>query len=270
MVYAQIIDEISQKRKHSMTGQMSLFDMVGEEEKKGFEVQLPDVGEYTKEILLAFEKEVLGVYISGHPLQAHEEMWRKNISALTSDFVLDEETNQISLEDGSRQIIGGMITSKTIKYTKNNKAMAFITVEDLVGTVEVVIFPRDYEANASFLNEDEKVFVKGRVSAEEDKPGKLICEKIVPFGEVPKEIWIQFPDKESFLGSEKSLYEIIGDSDGRDGIVIYVASPKSIKRLPKSQGVNAEKTLVESLSRYFGEKNVKVVEKSIEKMNKMN
>jgi len=270
MVYAQLIDEATQKKKYSMTGQMSLFDLVGEEEKKDFEIQLPDVGEYPQEILLAFEKEVLGVYISGHPLQEYEAMWRRNISALTSDFVLDDETNQIKVEDGSKQIVGGMITSKTIKYTKNNKAMAFITIEDLVGTVEVVIFPRDYEANAAFITEDEKVFVKGRVSAEEDKPGKLICEKIMPFGEVPKEIWIQFPDKETFQASERNLYGLIEDSDGKDGIVIYVASPKSIKRLPKSQGVKAGKELIGVLSKHFGEKNVKVIEKSIENIGKMN
>ena len=135
---------------------MSLFDIVDDEQKKEFEVTLPDVGEYQKETMLAFEKEVLGVYISGHPLEEYEEKWRKSISATTLDFQLDEETGRTKVRDGSREIIGGMITSKTIKYTKKNQTMAFITVEDLLGTVEVVIFPQSYEKSQQYLQEDSK------------------------------------------------------------------------------------------------------------------
>ena len=134
--------------------------------------------EYTKEIKLGFEKEVLGIYLSGHPLEEYEEKWRKNISAVTADFMLDEETNAVKIKDNQSVVIGGIITEKTIKYTKQNKAMAFITVEDLFGTVEVIIFPRDYEKYSRYLNEDEKVFVAGHANVEEDKNGKLICEKI--------------------------------------------------------------------------------------------
>ena len=174
-IYVQIVDHVNQEKKYAMTGQMTLFDMVGEEEKEQFEIKLPDVGEYSKENLLAFEKEVLGVYLSGHPLQEYEDKWRKSISATTLDFQPDEETGRAKVHDGTREIVGGMITAKTIKHTKTNQMMAFLSLEDLVGTVEVIVFPRDYEKNREYLEIDKKIFVKGRVSEEEERPSKLIC-----------------------------------------------------------------------------------------------
>ena len=131
LVYNTLIDNLNQEKKNSLAGQMSLFDLVSEEEKKAYEVRFPNVEEYTKEIKLGFEKEVLGIYLSGHPLEEYEEKWRKNISAVTADFMLDEETNAVKIKDNQSVVIGGIITEKTIKYTKQNKAMAFITVEDL-------------------------------------------------------------------------------------------------------------------------------------------
>lgn len=148
-IYVQIVDHVNQEKKYAMTGQMTLFDMVGEEEKEQFEIKLPDVGEYSKENLLAFEKEVLGVYLSGHPLQEYEDKWRKSISATTLDFQPDEETGRAKVHDGTREIVGGIITAKTIKHTKTNQMMAFLSLEDLVGTVEVIVFPRDYEKTES-------------------------------------------------------------------------------------------------------------------------
>lgn len=145
VVYVQILDQVNRERKYSMTGQLSLFDIVSDDQKSEFDIPLPDVGEYEKETKLAFEKEVLGVYLSGHPLEDYEEKWKKNISRTTLDFQIDDETGRTKVHDGAKEIVGGMITNKTIKYTKTNKVMAFITLEDLVGSVEVVIFPRDFE-----------------------------------------------------------------------------------------------------------------------------
>jgi len=268
-IYIQILDGINQSKKSTMAGQISLFDIVQEEEKNDYEVQYPDVGEYKKEVLFEFEKEVLGVYISGHPLEEYEDTWRKNISALTSDFLLDEEMGSSKVEDGEKVMIGGIITSKTIKYTRKHKTMAFITIEDLVGTVEVVVFPKDYEKNTAFLVEDSKVFVQGRVNAEEDKASKLLCEKIIPFHALPKELWIQFETKELFLAKEAKLYDLIKDSDGPDSVVIYIKSPKAIKRLPIGQSVMINDSLRQTLSNSFGQDNIKVVEKTIENKAKM-
>ncbi|MGI6095119.1 MAG: DNA polymerase III subunit alpha [Lachnospiraceae bacterium] len=270
MIYVQILDAVNQEKKTAMTGQMSLFDLVSEEEKQAYEVKMPDVGEYDKELLLAFEKEVLGVYVSGHPLEEYEICWRKNISAVTTDFLPDEDTGYPKVKDGAREIVGGMITNKITKYTKNNQTMAFLTIEDLVGTVEVVVFPRDYEKNAALMVEDAKVFVQGRVSVEEDKASKLICEKIQSFDNIPKELWIQFASKEEFLEAEQGLYEALKDSDGSDRVVIYIRSPKAVKPLPSSRNVCVNGELLVKLRENYGEDNVKVVEKSIEKLIKMN
>ena len=265
LVYNTLIDNLNQEKKNSLAGQMSLFDLVSEEEKKAYEVRFPNVEEYTKEIKLGFEKEVLGIYLSGHPLEEYEEKWRKNISAVTADFMLDEETNAVKIKDNQSVVIGGIITEKTIKYTKQNKAMAFITIEDLFGTVEVIIFPRDYEKYSRYLNEDEKVFVAGHANVEEDKNGKLICEKIYSFDDTKRELWLQFATKEAFEEKEKELYSLLYGSDGNDEIVIYIASPRAMKRLGQNHNIHINPELVGNLTEFLGEKNVKIVEKSIEK-----
>ena len=265
LVYNTLIDNLNQEKKNSLAGQMSLFDLVSEEEKKAYEVRFPNVEEYTKEIKLGFEKEVLGIYLSGHPLEEYEEKWRKNISAVTADFMLDEETNAVKIKDNQSVVIGGIITEKTIKYTKQNKAMAFITVEDLFGTVEVIIFPRDYEKYSRYLNEDEKVFVAGHANVEEDKNGKLICEKIYSFDDTKRELWLQFATKESYEEKEKELYSRLYGSDGNDEIVIYIASPRAMKRLGQNYNIHINPEIVGNLTEFLGEKNVKIVEKSIEK-----
>ncbi|MDD6514530.1 DNA polymerase III subunit alpha [Fusicatenibacter saccharivorans] len=266
MIYIRVMDQVNQEKKYSMTGQMSLFDIVDEEQKKEFEITLPDVGEYQKETLLAFEKEVLGVYLSGHPLEEYEEKWRNNISATTQDFQLDEETGVTKVRDGAKEIIGGMITSKTIKYTKKNQTMAFITIEDLMGTVEVVIFPRDYEKNQQYLQEDSKVFVKGRVSEEDDNASKLICEEIIPFERTRKELWLQYENKAAYLADEKHLFAMLSDSEGDDEVVIYCKAERVVKRLPKNRNIKIEPGILSRLTNYFGESCAKVVEKPIEKM----
>ena len=263
-IYVQIVDHVTQERKNSMVGQMTLFDLVSEDQKEEFQIRMPDVGEYSKETLLAFEKEVLGIYVSGHPLEAYEEKWKKSISATTADFQLDEETGHTKVHDGAKEIIGGMITEKTIKHTKTNQMMAFITVEDLLGTVEVVVFPRDYEKNRDYLEVDSKVFVRGRVSEEDDKPSKMICEKIIPFERTKKELWIQFPDKATFLDEEQIVYGYLADSDGDDEVMIYCAKERAVKKLPKNRNIGINEQILSRLMNHFGEKRVKVVEKPIE------
>ena len=270
MIYGQMMDDAAQKKKKDFAGQMSLFDFAAEEDKASFKVKIPDVSEYSKEDLLAFEKEVLGFYISGHPLDEYEEQWKNGISHVTTDFLPVEEGELPKVHDGERAIVGGMITAKTMKATKTNKMMAFLNVEDLVGNVEVIVFPRDYEKNAALLNVDSKVFVSGRISAEEDKASKLIMEKIVPFAVASKELWIQFADMEEYQRRERDLYRLLMDSEGDDQVVIYVKKEKMKKVLPMSRNVRVNEELLEKLYREFGEKNVKAVQKRIENTAKMN
>jgi DNA polymerase-3 subunit alpha len=266
LVYQKISDSISQDKKNSLAGQMSLFDLVSEEDKKEFEIRMPDVEEFGKEELLGYEKEVLGIYLSGHPLENYREMMEKTISAKTSDFQQDEETNLPKVTDGQKVIIGGMITDKTIKYTKNNKVMAFLTVEDLVGTVEVVVFPRDYEKSQQFLNEEGRVFIQGRVSAEDDRASKLILEKIRPFDNMPREIWIQFDNKESYTQQSQELLADLRRSPGDSAVVIYLKDVKAIKKLPVGYHAQIQDSWLNYMYEKYGKTNVKVVERGLKNL----
>lgn len=266
-VYARVLDAAAADSKEKMDGQLSLFDFMSPETKQQFEIRLPEVGEYSKEEKLAFEKEVLGVYLSGHPLEDWTDLLRMHVSAVSSDFMPDEETNEPKVENGAREIIGGMITAKTIKYTKNNKTMAFITVEDLVGSVEVLVFPKVYEQYKTQLVEDSKIFVEGRVSAEDEKPSKLICDKITPFDEIPRELWIAFPDSEAWEDAKDELMGLISESDGIDPVFIYLKDKKAYRKLPEGFTVKITGEMLETLKKIYGDGcvTVRITRKSVEK-----
>ena len=257
-VYVRIMDSIASDKKNVMAGQISLFDFADDGDKDDFKETLPDVGEYNKDTKLAFEKEVLGIYVSGHPLEDFRGVWQKNITANAGDFVLDLETDTVKIGDGVKATIGGMITAKTIKYTKNNKAMAFITVEDLVGSVEVIVFPKDYEKYSSLLNEDEKVFVEGRTSVEEDKDGKLILERIKSFDDISRKLWIQFDSMDVYKERQDELFKVLDTSDGKDHVIIYLVKEKQMKDLAPQYLVKADEALTEALGDAFGKDNVKL------------
>ena len=260
-VYGQIVDSIAQEKKNSFAGQMSLFDLVSDEDKKDFEIRMPNVGEYDKEMVLAFEKEVLGIYLSGHPLEGYRGIMDKMISAKTTDFQPDEESGIPKVYDGQKVIIGGMITERTIKYTRNNKVMAFLTVEDLVGTVEVVVFPRDYEKWQTLITDDARVFIQGRVNAEDDRPSKLILEKVHSFEDIPREIWIQFKDKAEYSAAEAELQSFLQSASGTSAVVIYLKDVKAMKRLPAAFCIRSNEEILSELKKKYGESNVKVVER---------
>lgn len=260
-VYGQIVDSIAQEKKNSFAGQMSLFDLVSDEDKKDFEIRMPNVGEYDKEMVLAFEKEVLGIYLSGHPLEGYRGIMDKMISAKTTDFQPDEESGIPKVYDGQKVIIGGMITERTIKYTRNNKVMAFLTVEDLVGTVEVVVFPRDYEKWQTLITDDARVFIQGRVNAEDDRPSKLILEKVHSFEDIPREIWIQFKDKAEYSAAEAELQSFLQSASGTSAVVIYLKDVKAMKRLPAAFRIRINEEILGELKKKYGESNVKVVER---------
>lgn len=264
IVYTSMVDDVVRRKKTGLEGQMSLFDFVGEEDKKDYEVHYPNVEEFPKEVLLGFEKEVLGIYLSGHPLEDYLGKMKKNVTANAADFVREEESGTIRVTDNMHVVVGGMIAAKTVKYTRNNQAMAFLTVEDLTGSVEIIVFPKDYERYNRFLNDEEKIFVVGHATVEEEQDGKVICERIVPFDDTRKELWLQFPTKSDFAEKEQQVYDILRDSDGNDEVVIYISDVKAFKRLPRNRAVGTNSVLLARLTEFLGEKNVKVVEKGIE------
>ncbi len=265
LVYADVIDDVSRQKKTTMTGQMSLFDFAEPEEQKELDIVMPEVGEYDKEEILAFEKEVLGVYISGHPLEQYVGLLERNITNRTTDFVTADGEMAPKVRDQATAVIGGMITAKTVKTTRTNSLMAFITLEDLYGTVEVIVFPRDYDKNRSVIEEDRKVLIKGRVTVEEDKPAKLICSEILPFDELDKDLWIQFETRADYEREERFVLDAVRRYDGRDMVHIYLHKERAHKLLPRSYATRAEGELLEILRDRLGADNVKVVEKSIEK-----
>ncbi|WP_349671548.1 DNA polymerase III subunit alpha [Lacrimispora sp.] len=270
LIAPELLDQRSKERKNTMEGQITLFDLAGEEEKSNYQITFPDVGEFGKEDLLAFEKETLGIYVSGHPLEAYEETWRNHITAVTVDFIVDEETQKTNVQDGAYVTIGGMITGKNVKTTRNNKMMAFLTLEDLVGSVEVIVFPKDYESKRELFVEDSKVFIQGRASVGDDPVGKLICERVIPFSAVPKELWLKFPDKDTYVELEREILELLRESEGSDSVIIYLERERAKKVLPANWNVNASDGLLDILTKKLGEINVRLVEKKLEKIGKMN
>lgn len=257
-VYGQIMDQLHSSGRNTMAGQMSLFDFAGEDMKKQYEIPLPNVGEFPRELMLEFEKEVLGIYVSGHPLEEYIGIWKKKITNTTTDFYIDDETGSPVVKDNANATIGGIISDKKIKYTKTDQIMAFLTLEDLVGSVEVIVFPKTYEANAQRLNDDAKVFIEGRVDASDDRDAKLIASKILLFDEVQKTVWLRFPDKEAYEAQAGALNHIFAESDGRDEVAIYLTGTKQIKKLGRANTIKADKLTLEALEDLLGKENVQV------------
>ncbi|MCR5232752.1 MAG: DNA polymerase III subunit alpha [Lachnospiraceae bacterium] len=258
-VYSQIIDNIATERKNNLEGQMSLFDILPDENKEEYELRYPDIGEYDEDELLSFEKEILGIYVSGHPLQSDEALWKKHITNRTTDFIYDEETRSVRVKDNDSVMVGGIIESKTVKYTKKGQMMAFLSLEDLLGTVEVIVWPNDYEKNSAYLNENSKIFVKGKASVEEDKDAKVICDRIIPFDKMPKKLWIRLATMSDFTAKEGRINEILKDSDGSDTVVVYLEDTKQMKQFPRNMSVCADENLTKKLMELCGEDNIRVV-----------
>ena len=157
-----------------------------------------------------------------------------------------------------RRGVAAQLIQVFIKFAKGNR-LAFLTLEDLAGSVEIIVFPRDYEKYASKLLEDAKIFVTGRASVEEDRDGKIILESMMTFDEVPKTLWIKFPAIEEYERKERVLLSILSMSEGNDSVVIFCEQEKQMKKLPVNQNVKADEELMGNLRSAFGEENIKLV-----------
>ncbi|MGN0151765.1 MAG: DNA polymerase III subunit alpha [Wujia sp.] len=271
LVYPRILEQVGQDKKNAMTGQMSLLDFLGEEEKSDFQIQYPDVGEYSREELLAREKEMLGIYISGHPLDDYMDIIERKVNARSTDFHPDEETGQFKVRDKIPYTLGGMIEAITVKTTRNGDNMAFVTLEDLYGTLEVVVFPRDYSRYRDKLVKDSKVLIKGNASVTEEE-GKLLLSELRTFDEIrkdmdaeEKELWVRFYTMQDFEINEQKLLRILGEHPG--GSVCYVMikplqntdgarGQHTMKRMGERYRVLADDALVEILRQEWGADNV--------------
>ncbi|MBA1334212.1 MAG: DNA polymerase III alpha subunit [Firmicutes bacterium] len=273
-VFEKIMDSVQQTKKNNIKGQISLFDSTSRDESLAREDYLPDVPEFSRKVMLGFEKEILGLYISGHPLEEYREELN-NSSTVTTDqlqILSDPEEHglaeELSHRDGSIVRIAGMITEKKNKTTKNNNLMAFITLEDLQGTVEVIVFPTVYEQYADYLKEDSIVVVEGRLSLKEDEEPKIICEKIKPLnksdrGKTSKDeggkLYIKIPKHLSpdILGDIKN---ILLESSRGDIPVFICFEDKGKKTMMASRDlwVKADETLLTQLNNILGADCVKV------------
>ena len=266
LVYGQILEEVSREKKDGIAGQMSIMDFLGGAEKEQFEIHYPKVEEYEKEERLAMEKEVLGIYVSGHPLEDYTELLNKNITNTTLDFLRKEDTNEPMVMDGSKVVVGGMITSINVKITRKNQMMAFLTLEDLYGTVEVVVFARQYEANRNMFTQDRKVFVVGNVAIDEERPAKILLQKIVPFEQLPRELWLQFANKAEYEKEEAFLADMLQQYPGEAELIIYCKQENARKYYGQRNKIAISEELMKKLEEKYQRENVKVVEKSIEKL----
>ena len=257
-VFPQVLDQAAFDAKSSISGQMSLFDLMQPEEKKEFELRYPDIGEFPKEMLLAGEKEVLGIYLSGHPLEDYEDLMKSVTTATTADFELDEETGTCRAQNDARVTIGGMAVQIQKKFTRTNKIMAFLTIEDLLGSVEVIVFPKTYDEYRLLLDEDARLFIDGRVQTEDDKPGKVIAEKIRKFEDIPRTLWIAFSSLEEYKQHAAELMELAESSEGIDGLCIFLRDSKQWKRVTLPNGLKISDETLSAFRKLYGTENVTV------------
>ena len=264
LIYADVIDSVNNERKHAVSGQISFFDLMPQEEKSAFEITLPNVEEYDKQTLLMFEKEVIGSYVSGHPLDEYVEKMQRQVTARSMDFVRDEEGNT-GIESEKNAILGGIITNVNTKITKRGQYMAFITLEDLYGTVEIVVFPKVYDRCRAFLKEDSKVYVLGRTDIPDEGDGKLIADRIVDFNEMVKQLHIQYANMDEYMANYKELAEF-SETHGEDSVIVYLKEEKQRKIAFTQCNLREKMTKIDELIEKYGEGNVKLLEKVL-KMN---
>lgn len=249
-VYEGFLNQASFEKKNAIAGQRTILQLYRRES-----VILPDIGEFSQEELLSYEKEVLGVYLSGHPLEAYHNQWEKGITAKSIDFLSDEQP--VPLKDGSLVTIGGMITAVKIIKTKNKKTMASLELEDLLGSVEVVVFPNQFERYQSLLACEQKVFIRGNVDRQEDGKSKLVLDEVMPFQEKKSEVWVQFEDFEEFKRNRENLFQIIQEYRGSQKINIYLKKEKKYQTLPDNRRIAVGKQTASLLQSAFGKENVR-------------
>lgn len=265
-VYERIIDDVVNQKKKNIEGQFSLFDEISPGSMEMDRDDIPDMQEYNEKVLLAMEKEMLGIYLSGHPLSEYEKELEKSATTNTNEISeMRESGENTSLSDGSRISIGGIIIKKQNKITKNNNMMAFITLEDLYGTVEGIIFPKIYESCKDILYEDNIVMVEGTIDASEEEAPKLICNKVYEIRKIDtdktssKKLYLKVENKEHYRKIKKDLFSSICKYPGSDCVIIYNQQERANMVLPVKNWVNVNnEELIAVLKAMFGKKNIAI------------
>lgn len=267
-VYEKVIDSIQQIRKSNYEGQLSIFEAVSDNKQTQVEQCLPDIKEYPSNILLAMEKEMLGLYISGHPLQEYAKEIGEVASFKSTDIAYTEDIEDEGMaindgangiKDGMRIVIAGIISSKKTKVTKNNNLMAFITVEDLYGSFEVIVFPSVLDKYMNIIEEDNIVVINGKISIKENEQPKVICEEIKSLNKrTPKKLYIKL-NKERYDGLVGRVKSVCGFFNGSVPLYIYREGDKAAKLAERDVWVDLNDELLDELIQILGKDNVKVV-----------
>lgn len=281
-VFDKMMDGISQNRKRNMEGQLSLFEMTGSgensKEKIASEEPWPEIREFPAKMLLSMEKEMLGLYVSGHPLMEYEKEIARRVTLLSSDLgeapedggEASEQEAVKSLNDGMIVTVGGIITGKKTKTTKSNNLMAFVTLEDLYGIMEVIVFPTILTKYGELLAEENIVLIKGRISIREEEQPKIICEEVSPLKrddeiersgqDQPERLYIRIeePEDSNLMISTMSLFKFF---KGSTPVCFYNGKNKEAPKriIDNDYWVKLNKSLLMELEGRFGEDNVKVV-----------
>lgn len=269
-IYEKTIDTVSNQRKRNIEGQFSLFDdAVAASMDITSDEEMPNLPEYNEKILLAMEKEMVGVYLSGHPLSEYEKELEKSATINTSEIAdMRESEEDKHVIDGSKVVLGGIIIKKQNKITKNNNMMAFITLEDLYGTVEGIIFPKIYEKFKDIIYEDNIILIEGTLDVSEEEAPKLICNKITELKKEKVEntkessyrkLYIKVENAEHYKKIKKELINNICKYTGNDCVIIYNQQEKANMVLPMKNWVNIENVeLISNLKKILGEENIAI------------
>lgn len=269
-VHEKLIDGISSQKKKNIEGQISLFGALSEEDSESLEISYPNIKEFAKKHKLAMEKEMTGLYLSGHPLDDYKRSLKLQTSIeignIQEEHKKFEETpmemvsDLISLKDGDRVVIGGILNQVSRKVTRNNTIMAFATLEDLSGMMELVVFPKTLEKCNSLIHEDLMVVVKGRLSFKEDEEPKLLCEEIKPLENINSDkVYIKVEDKEKAMAIGKPLKVLLEPYKGDSAVYIFAAKERQSFRMNREAWVDINTEIISILKEKFGEENVKVV-----------
>jgi DNA polymerase-3 subunit alpha len=263
-IYERTIDSVLAQKKKNIEGQFSLFDSLEGDVEVADE--LPDLPEYNEKALLSMEKEMMGVYLSGHPLSEYESVLERYATTNTNEIseIRDGREGTV-LYDGSRVVIGGIIIKKQNKITKNNNMMAFITLEDLYGTVEGIIFPKIYDDCKDILYEDNIVMIEGTIDASEEESPKLLVNKVTELKKEPvrvrvqNKLYIKVRDLENYKNIKKDLFYCICRHKGQDPVIIYNEKDRTNMVLPDKYRVNIEdEILIKDLKELLGQENIAV------------
>ena len=261
--YEKIIDGISQSEKNNIEGQFNLFDIGKATNNVSAKFNYPVINEFSQKELLMMEKEMLGLYISGHPLDKFRDIAEKRSNITSQDVVeyienVDNDNFESKVRDEMEVSICGIISNKKTKITRNNETMAFFKIEDLYGTIDAIVFPKTYSRLQNSIKEDIPVIIKGRLSLREDEEPKIICNSIEEINLVPSKLYLKIEtDKENIVDS--TILPILSKNHGDTSVMLYYSKDKITKVAPKEYNVNVSDEMLKELSGVLGEENVKCV-----------